>query len=108
MGHFYYSQIGKVSIENVDQAIRELAEPLWGDKYIIKQSEGIPVSDEDSRIGQWAFWLPDWDLDCAFTMSFLNDGRMEFKVPRSKWDEYWEDQQSLRRKLVKHLKPASN
>lgn len=29
---------------------------------------------------------------------------MEFKVPRSQWDQYWEDQQKLRRSLVKQLK----
>jgi len=105
MGTFYHSQTKtRPTPEQVSADIADLVASLWPDhptKYRVVQTEGIPVTPEDTRVARWEFWLRDWDEDCAFTMSLLNDGRMEFKVPRSQWDEWYDDQQKLRRRLVK-------
>jgi len=107
MGHFYYSYVGDVSTEDVESCIAEIVGGLFNKRYSVRRSNGLPVTEQDNRVCRWEFWLPDWDVDCAFTMSLLNDGRMEFKVPRSQWDQYWEDQQSIRRRLVRRLKKVS-
>lgn len=104
MGQFYYSHIGKaVSAEQVEEELDRAIAELWPNhpnKYRIERCRAVPTTPEDNRVARWLFWLRDWDDDCAFTMSLLNDGRMEFKVPRSSWDEWYEDQQKVRRKIV--------
>lgn len=104
MGQFRYSHIGKaVPIEQVEADLARITTDLWPEhptKYRIERCEGVPTTPEDDRIARWLFWLRDWDEDCAFTMSLLNDGRMEFKVPRSLLNEWYEDQQKIRRKIV--------
>ena len=77
---------------------------LWPDhaiKYRVERCQGVPTTPEDNRVARWLFWLRDWDEDCAFTMSLLDNGHMEFKVPRSQFDEWYEDQQKIRRRLVR-------
>lgn len=107
MGYFYYLQIGKkFSPDEVEGVISSINEELWGDKYGIKRGKEIPITPKDSRKAKWAFCLNSDEFagcDAAFTMTLLKDGRMEFKVPRSKWDEFWEDQQMVRRHLAKRL-----
>jgi len=102
MGIIYESNVNyKPTPEEMGVDIGALAEKLWPAKYRIERCPGVPTSPEDPRAARWLFWLPDWDRDCAFTMSLLRNGRLEFKVPRSQFDEYYRDQQKVRRRLVR-------
>jgi hypothetical protein len=105
MGEFYYSSVRqKLSPERLDADIVRLNNVVFGGKFCVRRVEGVPVSRGDNRKAQWAFWLtepPVGFTDCSFTFALLRDGRLEFKVPRSQWDEHWEDQQKLRRKMVR-------
>jgi len=103
MGYFYYSGISaRVTPGSLQTDIELLNRELWGDKYRVERVNGVPVSRGDSRKAKWDFWIAERTTpDCAFTISMLRGGRLEFKVPRSCWDQSWEDQQRIRRKLVR-------
>jgi len=81
----------------MEEDLIRLNTEIFGTKYIIKKIDGVNWG------WKWCFMLPPesgW-TDAAFSVVLLRDKRMEFKVPRSQWDEYWEDQQKIRRKLVR-------
>jgi hypothetical protein len=111
MGEFYYSSASGAGIRQVEAMARSIASELWGSKYRVERCKLVPTTAADSRKARWLFWntTPEWaqSRDCAFTFSLEKGGRMEFKVPRSTWDESWEDQQKLRRRLVLRLKAVS-
>jgi len=109
VGHFYYSAIrSKPTVERVEADLQRISMELFETKFRIERSDGIPNSRADDRRARWEFWLTDPARafgDCSFTISMLRDGRFEFKVPRSQWDEHWEDQQKIRRRLVRLYNP---
>jgi hypothetical protein len=105
MGIIYHSNVDhKPTPEQMDADIASIVADLWPDhttKYRVERCGGVPTTPEDDRVARWLFWLRDWDADCAFTCALLRDGRMEFKVPRSQFDEWYQDQQKIRRRLVR-------
>jgi hypothetical protein len=102
MGEFYYSKVKiKPTLINLEKNIIRINNKLFADKYRVERIIGIPISRADDRKAMWAFWLKDWLIDAAFTIVLLRNGQLEFKVPRSQWDEYWRDQQKIRKKLVR-------
>lgn len=109
MGDYRYSKAKRgTTPEELDELLPAISKEIWGEKYNIVRSPGIPLALgqglEDHRAARWEFWLPDWEADCAFTISLVKGGkRMEFKVPRSQYDQWYEDQQEIRSKLVHRL-----
>lgn len=105
MGITYQSNVDhKPTPEEVDADIAAIVADLWPDhatKYRVERCLGVPTTSEDNRAARWLFWLRDWNDDCAFTVSLLRSGRLEFKVPRSQFDEWYRDQQRVRRRLVR-------
>ena len=108
MGVYYYSAVkAMLTAERVEADLTRLAHELWPDgKYRVERIEGLPVTPKDDRLGMWCFMLDGEHrvagmFDAAFSVVLCGDGRLEFKVPRTCWDEYWEDQQRVRRSLVR-------
>jgi hypothetical protein len=105
MSQFYYSTV-KASLDpdRVETDLRMLNVELWGPTYRVDRSAGVPATPEDTRQAFWCFTHTDpavYRGDAAFSITLLKDGRLEFKVPRSQWDACWEDQQKIRRRLVR-------
>jgi hypothetical protein len=104
MGVFYYSKPrNSVTASEVEAPLRDIAAKLWSNKYRVEQTPGVPTTHDDPRVAKWEFWPEGWTEDCAFTVSLLADGRLEFKVPRSQFDEWYRDQCKVRRALVRRL-----
>lgn len=104
MSEFYYSSLKKrASKERIDAVVRDISEAVFGDSVTVEVQRGVPMSRGDDRARTWLFWDMSGSSDCSFTISLLRDGRLEFKVPRTQWDEHWERQQSVRRRLVRRL-----
>ena len=104
MGEFYYSMVkSKVKPEQVQADLEVLSKKLWATFYRIERIPGVPNGPADDRLAKWAFWLTDTPSpDCMFTVALLRGGQsFEFKVPRTSWDRWWEDQQKIRRRLVR-------
>lgn len=105
MGYFYYSKLArKPGPEELEENLKRINEKLWGTRYRVDKVEGVPVSRGDNRKAMWAFMLTDKryaNCDAAFSVSLLKGGQLEFKVPRSSWGQDWEDQQKVRRRLVR-------
>ena len=109
MGTFYYSSVkGKPTPEKIESAMREICTALFGDALRVDRVDGVPISRGDDRKAMWAF-MDDQPRggDCAFSISLLRDGRLEFKVPRSLWDADWKKQQQIRRRLVRRFNNAA-
>lgn len=107
MGEFYYSGLKRrVGQDEVDAAVRKISNELFGDEIRVELDPNVPVGRGDDRRARWLFWDPAMTADCSFTISLLRSGKLEFKVPRSQWDKHWERQQSVRRRLVRHLNAA--
>jgi len=106
MGVYYYSAVRTPpSVERLEADLIRFAHELWPDgKYRVERIGGLPVTPKDDRQGMWCFMLNEAApgfFDAAFSIVLGGDGRLEFKVPRTCWDEYWEDQQRVRRALVR-------
>ena len=109
MGVYCHSVIPEgTTPEIIEGVLATLVPGLWGEEYRVVRTRGVPTTPEDNREATWEFHLPDLTPDCAFTFSLLKDNRLEFKVPRSQWDEWWRDQQRLRRRLVRQLRQGKN
>ncbi|OPZ37805.1 MAG: hypothetical protein BWY99_01809 [Synergistetes bacterium ADurb.BinA166] len=111
MGHFYYSSAYSSGIPIVGKEVERISEELWPGRYRVERHKEVPVTSGDDRKATWMFWdtRPEWNsTDCAFTISLLKKDRLEFKVPRTQWDSCWEDQQSIRRRLVSSLRKAKS
>lgn len=113
MGHYYYSSTKATGLtpERVQGDLEALNAELWPDgRYRVEREQGVPAGSEDDRLAQWYFDFtrpPIPGCDAAFSLALLRDGRFEFKVPRTSWDQYWEDQQRVRRRLVRRYNRAS-
>jgi hypothetical protein len=105
MGEFSYSAVkAKLTPELLEADLKRLNTELFEDKYKVERVEGVPISRADDRKTKWCFTFtnpPPGFTDASFSVTLLRDGRMEFKVPRSQWDEHWEAQQKIRRRLVR-------
>jgi len=104
MGHFYYSTVKATGLTPaiVQKDLDELNRILWPEgRYKVERVSGVPLNRQDDRAAQWCFQIPQQETDAAFSLALLRDGRFEFKVPRSSWDSTWEDQQRIRRRLVR-------
>lgn len=104
MGQFYYSTVKAKGLTPiiVQKDLEELNEVLWPDgRYKVERVSGVPMGKQDDRAAQWCFQHSKNQIDAAFSLALLKDGRFEFKVPRSNWDSCWEDQQRIRRRLVR-------
>ena len=102
MGDFYYSKTNvKPTPAVLHKVICEICESLNK-----KGLFGALLTVERRKVpwgNQWLFWTSDRSLDVSFSISLLRDGLLEFKVPRSFRDEHWEDQQKVRRRIVRHF-----
>jgi len=108
MGTYYHSAVkATLTPEMVEADMAAIVGELWPDhpaKYDIVRATSAPGDTE----AFWAFWLRDWEVDAAFSIRLLKDGRLEFKVPRSQWDEWYEDQQKIRRRLVRRYNEVAD
>ena len=104
----YYHSAVKVELtpERVEADLEALNLELWPEGiYRVER-----VTADDSEWHKWCFLFTDPKLahcDAAFSVVLNDDGRLEFKVPRTCWDQYWEDQQRVRGCLVRRYNKVS-
>jgi hypothetical protein len=107
MGHYYHSSVkADLTPERVEDDLKALNEKLWPEgTYRVER-----VTGASAPFHKWCFMFTDPKLarcDAAFSIVLDEHGRLEFKVPRTRWDQYWEDQQKVRRRLVRRYNKAS-
>ena len=104
MGVFRYATLKvNVTAPEAEAILRQVTAKLWPDKYRIERTSGVPVTPADNRVAKWEFWPEGWTGDGAFTISLMADRRLECKVPRSQFDEWYHDQSRVRRALARRI-----
>jgi len=100
MGSFNYSMspVGSTP-DSIDAKIREVVKDLWGQQYRVERVVDVPTTPEDDRVAMWYLFWFNIRTDCASSISMLKDGHLEFKVPRSQYDRWYDDQQKVRRRI---------